>query len=338
MLTRTRISLEELVDTLKAAAESSRLRILALLSRGNLTVSDLTEILNQSQPRVSRHLKLLMDAGLIERYQEGSWAWFRLADTGQADDLVELLIARLDMADPQVERDMERLATVKTRMREQAAEYFARNAADWDELRKLHAPDEAVEKALLSMVGDTPVQTMLDIGTGTGRMLELFAPICLRATGIDASREMLAVARANLDKAGLTHAQVRQGDILALPVDRENYDLITIHQVLHYLDEPGRAIAEAARALRPGGRIVIVDFAPHALDFLREHHHHIRMGFSDGQIADWLDSTGLDMTTAAAIGEPANGPDRLTVKLWIGQDRRSLIADQTATPTSSETA
>lgn len=338
MLTRTRISLDDLVDTLKAAAESSRLRILALLSRGNLTVSDLTEILNQSQPRVSRHLKLLMEAGLVERYQEGSWAWFRLVDTGQADDLVEMLTARLDMSDPQLERDLERLATVKARLREQAAEYFARNAADWDDLRKLHAPDEAVEKALVALVGDTPVQTMLDIGTGTGRMLELFAPICLRAMGIDASREMLAVARANLDKAGLTHAQVRQGDILALPVDRENYDLVTIHQVLHYLDEPGRAIAEAARALRPGGRIVIVDFAPHALEFLREHHHHIRMGFSDGQIADWLDSAGLDMTNVTEIGEPAGGPERLTVKLWIGQDRRALIADETATQTSSETA
>ena len=338
MLTRTRISLDNLVDTLKAAAESSRLRILALLSRGNLTVSDLTEILNQSQPRVSRHLKLLMEAGLVERYQEGSWAWFRLADTGRAADLVETLIARLDMADLQVERDLERLATVKARLREQAAEYFARNAADWDDLRRLHAPDEAVEKALVSAVGKTPVQTLLDIGTGTGRMLELFAPIYLRATGIDASREMLAVARANLDKAGITHAQVRQGDILALPVDREIYDLVTVHQVLHYLDEPGRALAEAARALRPGGRIVIVDFAPHALDFLREHHHHIRMGFSDQQIADWLDSAGLDMAAAAEIAAPGDNPAQLTVKLWIGQDRRTLVADASQTQSSPEIA
>lgn len=338
MLSRTNLSLPSLVDTLKAAAESSRLRILALLSRGNLTVSDMTEILNQSQPRVSRHLKLLMEAGLVERYQEGSWAWFRLADTGRANDLVELLVARLDPADPQIERDNERRSTVKARLRDRAADYFARNAGEWDELRRLHAPDRAVEEALVERVGSTPVQTMLDIGTGTGRMLELFAPLYLHATGIDASREMLSVARANLDNAGVMHAQVRLGDILALPVERENFDLITIHQVLHYLDDPGLAIAEAARALRPGGRIVIVDFAPHKLDFLRDDHHHIRMGFSDEQIGDWFDAAGLDMTSATEVAAPDGKPDKLTVKLWIGHDRRTQIADEIATPTSSELA
>lgn len=231
----------------------SRLRILALLARGDLTVSDLTEILGQSQPRVSRHLKLLLDAGLIGRYQEGSWAFFRLSDLDNARDFVLRLIGGIRADDPQGERDLERLATVKRKRQDRAAEYFSTNAASWDEIRSLHVPERAVEAALLKLVGKRPFQSMLDLGTGTGRLLEIFAPLYRRGVGIDMSREMLAVARANLDKAGVAHAQVRQGDILSPPVERDSFDLITIHQVLHYLDDPAAAIRAAARLLRPSG-------------------------------------------------------------------------------------
>jgi ubiquinone/menaquinone biosynthesis C-methylase UbiE len=321
------VTLDDLVDTLKAAAETSRLRILALLSRGDLTVSDLTEILNQSQPRVSRHLKLLLEAGLIGRYQEGSWAFFRIADDDTARDFVHGIVGRVDHADPQIERDLERLASVKRRRQARAAEYFSANAASWDEIRSLHATDRAVEAALVKLVGKRPFQSMLDLGTGTGRLLEIFSPLYRRGVGIDMSREMLSVARANLDKAGIGNAQVRQGDIYAPPVERDSFDLVTIHQVLHYLDDPALAIREAARLLRPGGRLIIVDFAPHALEFLREEHAHMRLGISDRQIAEWFAEAGLDLEESQDF-EPRGGSEaRLTVKLWLGRDRRRLIAE-----------
>ncbi|MET3660838.1 ArsR/SmtB family transcription factor [Aquamicrobium ahrensii] len=325
------VTLDTMVDTLKAAAESSRLRILVLLAQGDLTVSDLTEILGQSQPRVSRHLKLLMEADLIGRYQEGSWAFFRLSDQETARAFVLRLITGVDPADPQIERDMERLATVKRRRQERATEYFSQNAASWDEIRSLHVPDRAVEAALLELVGKRPFQSMLDLGTGTGRLLEILAPLYRRGVGIDMSREMLAVARANLDRAGVTNAQVRQGDIFAPPVERDAYDLVTIHQVLHYLDDPARAIAEAARLLRPSGRLIIVDFAPHTLEFLREEHAHQRLGFSDKQIEDWFADAGLDLESSEEFEPRGNGAAGLTVKLWLGRDRRLLIADPVET-------
>jgi ArsR family transcriptional regulator len=325
MLTRTPVGLDAMVDTLKAAAESSRLRILLMLSRGDLTVSDLTEVLNQSQPRVSRHLKLLLDAGLITRYQEGSWAYFRLSDAEHARETIQGIVSRIDLADAMVERDLERLAEVKRRRQERALGYFSANAASWDRIRSLHVPDDAVEAGLKKIVGGRPFQSMLDLGTGTGRLLEIFSPLYVRGIGIDLSREMLAVARANLDRAGVHNAQVRQGDIYAPPVERESFDLVTIHQVLHYLEDPAAAIREAARLLRPGGRLVVVDFAPHALEFLRDEHAHLRLGFPDRQVVEWLDEAGLELKDTIEFAPRGEGP-RLTVKLWLAQDRRLLIA------------
>lgn len=332
------VTLDTMVDILKAAAESSRLRILALLSRGDLTVSDLTEIMGQSQPRVSRHLKLLLEAGLIDRYQEGSWAFFRLADADAAREFAEGLVACVRDGDPQITRDLERLAQVKRRRQDRASAYFSRNAASWDEIRALHASDKAVEAALLRVVGRTPFQAMLDLGTGTGRLLEIFAPFYRRGVGIDMSREMLAVARANLDKAGVTHAQVRQGDIFSPPVERNAFDLVTIHQVLHYLDDPARAIAEAAKLLRPAGRLAIVDFAPHGLDFLRAEHAHARLGFADRQIEEWLAEAGLDLEDTEDFEPRGSARAGLTVKLWVARDRRLLIADPSPLQTARETA
>jgi ubiquinone/menaquinone biosynthesis C-methylase UbiE len=338
MLSRSPVTLEAMVDTLKAAAESSRLRILALLARGDLTVSDLTEILNQSQPRVSRHLKLLLDAGLIGRYQEGSWAFFRLSDNEGARDFVSGLVSGLSAGDPQIERDLERLASVKRKRQERAAAYFAANAASWDRIRSLHVPDNAVEAAIRKLVGKRPFQSMLDLGTGTGRLLEILAPLYRRGVGIDMSREMLAIARANLDRAGVHHAQVRQGDIHAPPVERDAFDLVTIHQVLHYLDDPQAAIREAARMLRPSGRLIVVDFAAHSLEFLRAAHAHVRLGFTDRQIGEWFAEAGLDLEETLDF-EPRGGVEAaLTVKLWLGRDRRLLIADPAEEAKTRETA
>lgn len=333
---RQSLRLEVMVDVLKAAAEQSRLRILLLLHRTDLTVSDLTEILGQSQPRVSRHLKLLLEAGLITRYQEGSWAFFRLVDSENSQTLVHGLVDRLDPSDPVVARDRERLEAIKHRRQEKAAEYFSRNASSWDEIRSLHVPDAAIESELKALVGDRSFQSMVDLGTGTGRLLELFAPLYRRAIGIDLSREMLAVARANLDHAGVVHAQIRLGDLYTPPVDRNSNDLVTMHQVLHYLDDPATAIHEAAKLLRPGGRLVIVDFAPHDHEFLREEHAHLRLGFSDRQIEEWLAAAELDLEASREIAPGNDVVNGLTVKLWLARDRRIEIATPDATHAESK--
>jgi ArsR family transcriptional regulator len=184
-----------------------------------------------------------------------------------------------------------------------------------------------VEAALLKLVGKRPFQAMLDLGTGTGRLLEIFSPLYRRGVGIDMSREMLSVARANLDQAGISNAQVRQGDIFSPPVERDAYDLVTIHQVLHYLDDPARAVREAAKLLRPAGRLVIVDFAPPALEILRNEHAHLRLGFADKQIAEWFSDAGLDLEDSQEFDPRDDTKAGLTVKLWLGRDRRMLMAD-----------
>ena len=289
MLDTRKLGLDRSVDVLKAAGEPTRLRLLALLFEGDLTVTDMTEILGQSQPRISRHLKLLTEAGLIERFQEGAWAYFRLRSDGRPHELVRQIISAVSPADPLLSRDHERLLSVKQARAERAQVYFSENAASWDELRSLHISDEQVEAALLELVGSTPFDSMLDLGTGTGRMLQLFSPLYRRGIGIDASRDMLAVARSNLEREDISHASVRHADLLNLPLERGTFNLVTIHQVLHFLHNPEDAIAQAARMLMPGGRMVIVDFAPHDLDHLRDDHAHVRLGFK----ADTLSPAGL---------------------------------------------
>ncbi|PZU20426.1 MAG: ArsR family transcriptional regulator [Shinella sp.] len=311
--------LDKLVDILKAAGEATRLRLLVLLSAGDLTVTDLTDILGQSQPRISRHLKLLAEDELVERYQEGAWAYFRLRRDGAAAELVRAILATTDPADPVLVRDAQRLVAVKQTRSERAQAYFSRNASEWDELRRLHVSDEAVEAALLDAVGAVRVGSLLDLGTGTGRMLQLLEHLYDYGTGIDASRDMLTVARANLDKDGIVKASVRQGDIFNLPVDGQEFDLVTIHQVLHFLDQPQLALSEAARVLKPGGRLAVIDLAPHALDHLREEHAHVRMGFSHDVMAEWLGKAGLTVERIIDIPPGGQAERALTVTIWLAR-------------------
>lgn len=322
---RPTLDLAQAADTLKATAEHSRLRILLLLSAGDLSVSDLTHILKQSQPRVSRHLKVMLDARLIGRYQEGSWAYFRLTEAEPQRSLINMLVERVDGRDPEVERDRERLKDVRSARQTKASDYFAENAARWDALRSLHAPDEAIEAAMLDAVKQKPFQSLLDLGTGTGQILTLFAPHYARAVGVDLSRDMLMMARAKLDAEKITNATVRHGTMLAPPVERGDYDVVTMHQVLHYLDEPELAIREAARALRAGGTLLIADFQSHNLEQLRDEHAHVRLGFSDAQIERWCSANGLDMVQSVAFEPKTEG--NLTVKLWVAQDPRILLAE-----------
>jgi ubiquinone/menaquinone biosynthesis C-methylase UbiE len=312
-----------LTATLKAAGEATRLRLLVLIAEAELTVSDLTAILRQSQPRLSRHLRLLAEAGLVQRHREGSWAFFRLGECGAAD-IARAVIARLDPDDPIIARDRERLAAVRAARAAAAQNYFRRHAAEWDRIRKLHIADAAVEAAIRAALGDQPVRSLLDLGTGTGRMLELFAKDIESGLGLDLSLDMLALARARLDRAGLKHCSVRHGDIYDLALPRDSFDVVIVHQVLHFLDDSARALREAARVLRPGGRLLVVDFAPHDLEFLRVEHAHRRLGFAAETVRQWLEAAGLDLVRQQTL--PPGPEGKIAVSLWLGRDPRIVLA------------
>lgn len=324
------LSFDKLNALLRGAAEPTRLRILTLLAEAELTVSDLTEILRQSQPRISRHLKLLTEAALVERFREGSWAFFRLPEEGAGADFVRGLVERLDADDPVAARDRERLAAVRAARAEAAQTYFRAHAAEWDRIRELHVADAAVEDAMVAALGERPFRSLLDLGTGTGRILELFGPRIERGLGIDMSLAMLSVARARLERAGLRHCAVRQGDIYDLPVSKDSFDVVVIHQVLHFLDDAAGAIREAARVLRPGGRLLVVDFAPHELEFLREQQAHRRLGFASESVAQWMDAAGLDVSLQQSLEPEPGSPGKIAVSLWLGRDPRLVLAGPAA--------
>lgn len=305
---------QNIVALLKAAGEITRLRLLALLAEGELSVKDFTEILGQSQPRVSRHLKLLVDAQLVTRHAEGAWAYFRLNDTGSGKALNDWLFQIIDPASSELRRDREKLGAVRDAHREQANAYFAKIANDWDKVRSLHAPDSAVEEAIIELAGDGQGRLMLDLGTGTGRMLEVLGGRYEHAIGIDSSREMLAIARSKVDAAGLTNVQVRLRDITDIGDHAGTADLVTIHQVLHYFDDPATALVPAADCLRPDGALLVIDFAPHNHEFLRSEQAHRRLGLSDEQMNVWARSAGLEVKQVRRF--PSEKDQGLTVCLW----------------------
>lgn len=307
---------ERVVSALRAAGEQTRLRVLALLTEGELAVGELAQALGQSQPRVSRHLKLLTEAGLVERAPEGAWVFYRLPRVHSTErHFADAALAMLDPSDPMLARDSERLNEIRAARDAAAAAYFERNAADWERVRALHLPEADIESAILGAAGAGPFELMVDVGVGQGRMIQLFADRVRRAEGFDTSRQMLAIARASLDDLR-AKAALRFGDAYAPPVERGSADLVTIHQVLHFLADPARAIAEAARLLKRGGRLLIVDFAPHTLEFLREEHAHRRLGFSDEEIAEWCDGAGVNDLSIMTLEPKKRGA--LTVKTWAG--------------------
>src|SRR6202158_1613061 len=316
----TGASMGELLAALRAVAETTRLRLLVLCAGGELTVSELAQILGQSQPRVSRHLKLLCEAGLLDRFREGSWVFYRLSSRTAASALSRHLVAACGKADETIALDLQRLAAIKRQRAESAAAYFRENAAQWHRIRSLYIDEREVEAALSEIIAASGPQDLLDIGTGTGRMIEILGPRVVHALGIDQSREMLAVARVNLERAGLTNSIVRLGDMYQLPLADASFDAVVIHQVLHYADRPASAIAEAARVLRPNGILLLIDFAPHALEFLRDDHAHRRLGFADADVDDWCRAADLDPDPARRLpGDP------LTVVIWTA--RRNTVPD-----------
>ncbi|MBR9971161.1 ArsR/SmtB family transcription factor [Magnetospirillum sulfuroxidans] len=309
--------MDAILTALRAAAEPTRLRLLRLLALGDLTVSELTHILGQSQPRVSRHLKLMCESGLLDRFPEGAWVFYRVAAKGAGADLAHRLLSMLPADDPMLSLDQSRLDAIRAARAARAQDYFTVNARDWGQLRSLHVDQSEVERALLSAIQGRAVADLVDLGTGTGRVLEILAPAIERGIGIDLSREMLDIARANLEKADLRHCMIRQGDITQVPLTAECADVVTIHQVLHYATDPAVVVAEAARILRPGGLLLVVDFAPHDLEILRDQHAHRRLGFADAEVQGWFAAAGL--TCAAPVMLPGKP---LTVVLWSAEKKK----------------
>jgi SAM-dependent methyltransferase len=302
-----------LITILRAVAEPTRLRILAVCAEGELTVSELVQILGQSQPRVSRHLKVLTDAGVLERVPEGNWVFHRIKPDGLAAEVVDALVTLAQANDEEAVLDRRRLAGVKAERQERADAYFRKNAPEWNALRALGVDEAQVDGGIEAILGGRPTGDLLDIGTGTGRMLQLLGATAHRAVGVDLSADMLSVARANLARAGLARCSVRKANMYQLPFGDQSFDTVAIHQVLHYADDPAGAIGEAARVLRPGGRLLLADYAPHAVESLRSEHHHRRLGFSDDEVRSWLGAAGLTLERI----ERLHGGS-LTVVLWLG--------------------
>ena len=302
-----------LADRFQALADPTRLRILALLRSMELSVGELAQVLGQSQPRVSRHLKVLADAGVLERRKEGSWVFLNLAEEAQLQPMFALID---DWADAPTRglfaADAARTEAVRTERAEAAERYFAGHAEVWDQIRSLHVAESEVERAIARALGCSQLGRLVDVGTGTGRMIELFGPRASQAIGIDRSSEMLRLARVKLEAAGIA-SSLRQGDMYALPLADGSADSVIIHQVLHYAHSPAAAIAEAARVLSPGGTLLVVDFAPHEREELRDRDAHVRLGFDDATMTGWFEAAGLAVDRIEHLGG-----GELTVTLWRG--------------------
>ncbi|MBU1325820.1 MAG: metalloregulator ArsR/SmtB family transcription factor [Alphaproteobacteria bacterium] len=311
---------DHLVEALRGAGEPTRLRILALLATEELSVMELSGVLEQSQPRVSRHLKLLTDAGLIERFPDGARVFYRLSSETSARRLIDAVLDLLDDVDG--EADQRRLDAVRRERAAEAEAWFDQIAPSWDRIRSHHVRESAVEEAILAAAGGGPFDRMVDLGTGSGRMLTLLGKNARTAIGLDLSQNMLNIARANVARAGIDKVELRHGDVFATRLPDMTADLVVVHQVLHYLTDPGAAVAEAARLVRPGGRLLIVDFAPHAMEQMRDEHQHRRLGFDDAEMRRWLAAGGLDAAPATVLPPDREG---LTVCIWTG--RRAALKE-----------
>lgn len=313
------LTAKQAVEVLRAAGEPTRLRILVLLAREELSVLEICRVLDQSQPRVSRHLKLLAEAGLVERFPDGAWVFYRMAEAGRAREVVSEVLRRVDLDDFVLARDHRNLDDVQVERANAAQAYFEENAAHWDRIRSLYVSDADVEAQIVQAAGNERIAQLVDLGAGTGRMLTLLGPRAEKAVGLDLSQQMLNIARRNVNTAGLSRVELRHGDILDTRLPDGMADLVIVHQVLHYLGDPAAAVREAGRIVGTNGRLIIVDFAPHKLEFLREQHQHRRLGFSDEEMGRWLDEAGLPKV--AMLELPPTRTDGLTVKIWAAARR-----------------
>jgi len=310
------------LDLFRALADPTRLRIVHLLREMELAVGEIALVVGQSQPRVSRHVRILAEAGLAERRKEGSWVFLSLPAGPATMALAACLdaIAPTDAERLWIEADQARLAAVRAERARAAEDYFAVHAGEWDALRSLYVPEAQVEAAMAALLGPGDLGELLDIGTGTGRIATLFAPQAASVVAIDRSAEMLRLARGKLPHGIVDKVRFFAGDFNALPLSADVADTAVLHQVLHYAQAPERVIVEIARVLRDGGRVLIIDFAPHDREELRMRDAHTRLGFSDQQMTAWFAGAGIAMERIETL---AGG--ELTVKLWLGARRRESV-------------
>ncbi len=338
-------SFEGLVGTLRAVAEPTRLRLAVLLSGAELTVTEISQVVGLSQPRTSRHLRLLLDADILERSPEGAHVFYRVCDHGEGAELVRRIADCAPAGDPVVAADAAALERVRRARSEAAASYLRSHAGELAAIASLHVAESEIERSMLELIGVAePIERLLDIGTGTGRILELMAPRSERSIGLDLSRDMLALARAKLGQARLSRASVRQGDLHRPPFEAASFDVAIMHNVLQLLDDPGEAIADAANLLRAGGRLLVADFAPHELEFLRERHGHRHLGIADERMREWAAQSGLEIEAERTLrcppaagehggdagGGDADGDGSLTVRLWLLRATARGAAPRTA--------
>lgn len=241
------------VSALRAAAESTRLRLLALLARAELTVGEICEILGQSQPRVSRHLKLLCDVGLLDRFREQLWVYYRAPASGESRDIVWQLLALVDEQDDVLRRDRRRMEEVIAERGRRAANHLA---AEEPEAPK---SSDVVDSAVLEELASEPIGALLDVGTGSGHMLQLLGAKATRAIGVDISGEALRLARTKVHGAGLGHCELQRGDMYDLPFAAPLFDTVVAERVLASAERPLVALVEISRTLKHGGRVVVIE-------------------------------------------------------------------------------
>ena len=279
-----------LLNGLKAAAEPTRLRIIALCAHADLTVSEICQILGQSQPRVSRHLKLLIESKILENHREASWVYYRLNNSPNAPDLGHVIADMIPAEDKTLTQDLQNLEEVRQSRADKAAEYEQSNSQALKAMRDLYAENSAIEDAIADAIPDN-ANSLLDLGTGTGRILEMIADRITYGVGIDMSPEMLTIARHTLESKGLRNCTVQHGDVTRLQLD-EQFDAIVGHMILQYADTPDKLIRNAVSHLNDGGTLVIVDFAPYS-DTVAETIGQNHKGFSNDDIQGFFAKAGL---------------------------------------------
>ncbi|MEP3226680.1 MAG: metalloregulator ArsR/SmtB family transcription factor [Parasphingorhabdus sp.] len=315
--------MNQILDIFRALADPTRIRIMLLLLQMELAVGELAQILNQSQPRISRHIRILDEAGLAERRKEGSWVFLRPGPAPELELLRRLFRSESVISSTQADADQAQLALIRKARAEMADRYFEAHAQEWDAIRSLHLPEDDVEQAMIALLKDIDLGHMLDIGTGTGRMVEIFGPHSRKVTALDKSPEMLRLARAKLlgnetektPQAELAQkTELKLGDFNSLPIADTEMDSVLLHQVLHYAPHPEAVLAEVSRVLRSGGTVMIADFAPHDHEELRTTHAHARLGFSDERMKRWFADAQIDMVQCRTLDG-----GQLTVKIWVGR-------------------
>ena len=311
--------MEQLVNALKSIAEPTRLRLLAILANNELTVSEITEVLNYSQPRISRHLKLMCDAGILDRVQEGAWVFYKAKKSGVGGDLVKNIVELLPLDSQVVKKDSARLNEIYLEQAKKAAEYFEENASQWDSINQLYFSSDVVNDAILEEIKQVSnkYRKVYDLGSGTGNLVELLSEYAESVTGIDNSLPMLTIARAMLNSKSISNCDMRQGDICEINASNESADLITMKHVLHYMNNPLLIFGEAARLLRIGGKFILVDFASHNVERLRTDYAHRRLGFTNDDIQVWCDQSKLKINSVKDISKVSIDDEQLTVRLWI---------------------